>query len=111
MGRPDKQEHVWYVVVPFPDRETAEKARDQIEEATAYIASISIDGLPGGSKVDPPSDGPDVPVHQRCNCRKAGKWGATGVMPPGHHWHWLNHQHTAGYLAHGDPHRKETAQS
>jgi len=35
----------------------------------------------------------------KCDCREAGKWGATGQMPPGHTWvyHW-----TGGFLAHVD---------
>lgn len=100
---PDKQQGaIWYVVVPFPDRSSAEQARDQIGEATAYVASIAIDTFPGGGKIPPPSDGPDCPPHQLCDCRKAATWGATGVMPPGHHWHWTDEKHTAGYLAHGD---------
>lgn len=33
-------------------------------------------------------------------CPQRGKWGATGVMPPGHHIHYFN---GGGYLAHGNP--------
>lgn len=36
----------------------------------------------------------------KCYCEQAGKWGATGRMPPGHFWHWRNDEHTSGYLAH-----------
>jgi len=106
-----EQDAIWYVVVPFPDRESAERARDRIEQATSYVASTTRGELPGGGTVEPPSDGPDAQPHQRCNCRKAGRWGAAGVMPPGHHWHWLNHEHTAGYLAHGDLNSEEATQS
>ena len=50
-----------------------------------------------------PYDGPDGPEHEHCcaSCPQSGKWGATGIMPPGHHWHWRNAEHTSGYLAHG----------
>lgn len=50
-----------------------------------------------------PEDGPTVEEHEKCTCPEAGKWGATGRMPPHHHWHWRNTAHTSGYLAHGDP--------
>ena len=33
-------------------------------------------------------------------CSEAGKWGATGVLPPGHIWQWRDESHTSGYLAH-----------
>lgn len=36
--------------------------------------------------------------HERCI--GAGEWGATGRMPNGHLWYWVNDEHTAGYLAH-----------
>lgn len=43
---------------------------------------------------------------ERCNCSGAGKWGATGLLPEGHHIH-----HTAGgfYLAHGEPSAADAA--
>jgi hypothetical protein len=31
-------------------------------------------------------------------CTEGGSWGATGKVPPGHHWHYTEH---GGYLAHG----------
>jgi hypothetical protein len=45
-------------------------------------------------------DGPGGPDHAACGCGEAGRWGATGIMPGGHHWHWRNAAHTSGYLAH-----------
>lgn len=44
--------------------------------------------------------GQNIGIPDKCNCGKAGKWGATGIMPEGHLWYWRNQEHTSGYLAH-----------
>ena len=57
---------------------------------------------PGPGGYMPASCSDDLP------CPHAGKWGATGVMPPGHIWQWRNAAHTSGYLAHiPDPELQE----
>ena len=60
-----------------------------------------------GLKPIPPQR--DAPAHRAdllpacsddLDCTQAGKWGVTGIMPPGHVWQWRNKEHTSGYLAH-----------
>lgn len=74
---------------------------DYAPDTAPHVCRACQQPLPGRGMA--PADGPDAPVHQRCDCAEAGKWGATGVMPPGHHWHWLDSKHLSGYLAHGEP--------
>jgi hypothetical protein len=64
-----------------------------------------LDLKPKVDRREPP--GPDEIWPQACpgkpQCEHGGKWGATGILPPGHVWQWRNDEHTSGYLAHLQP--------
>lgn len=42
----------------------------------------------------------------RGGCEHGGKWGATGILPPGHHIHYTQN---GAYLAHGKPSDEDRA--
>lgn len=59
----------------------------------------------------PIATGPNVPVSgagepAKCDCAARGTWGATGLMPAGHHMHWTGN---GFYLAHGAPSAEDAA--
>ena len=88
-------------------------ARAQIREGVEYlleqgkvagaVASIVQDELRSAQRAyrrRHHERGPWPGPPQRCtNSEIAGRWGATGEMPPAHFWYWANDAHTAGYLA------------